>query len=126
MVGGGKDREEMRIEIEIPVEFEEHFNQDKFKDTLHRLSADAHLLAGRYEQETAIMLIKAFADSKLAFDTEKVVEQLEEKTDFLKDCTKYGNKDAEQQEKSYSTMMMYEVTDLVEDLIDIVKKGGVE
>ena len=61
-----------------------------------------------------------------AFDTEKVVEQLEEKTDFLKDCTKYGNKDAEQQEKSYSTMMMYEIADLVEDLIDIVKKGGVE
>ena len=59
-----------------------------------------------------------------AFDTEKVVEQLEEKTDFLKDCTKYGNKDAEQQEKSYSTMMMYEIADLVEDLIDIVKKGG--
>ena len=61
-----------------------------------------------------------------AFDTEKVVEQLEEKTDFLKDCTKYGNKDAKQQEKSYSTMMMYEVADLVEDLIDTVKKGGVE
>ena len=61
-----------------------------------------------------------------AFDTEKVVEQLEEKTDFLKDCTKYGNEDAEQQEKSYSTMMMYEIADLVEDLIDIVKKGGVE
>lgn len=61
-----------------------------------------------------------------AFDTEKVVEQLEEKTDFLKDCTKYGNKDAEQQEKSYSTMMMYEIADLVEELIDIVKKGGVE
>ena len=59
-----------------------------------------------------------------AFDMEKVVEQLEEKTDFLKDCTKYGNKDAEQQEKSYSTMMMYEIADLVEDLIDIVKKGG--
>ena len=61
-----------------------------------------------------------------AFDTEKVVEQLEEKTDFLKDCTKYGNEDAKQQEKSYSTMMMYEVAYLVEDLIDIVKKGGVE
>ena len=61
-----------------------------------------------------------------AFDKEKVVEQLEEKTDFLKDRTKYGNNDAEQQEKSYSTMMIYEVSDFVEDLIDIVKKGGVE
>jgi hypothetical protein len=69
----------MKIEIEIPKEFEEHFKQDKFEDTLHRLSADAHLIAGNYEQETAIMLIKAFADSKPAYDLDKVVESLEEK-----------------------------------------------
>lgn len=61
----------MKIEIEIPKEFEEHFNQDSFEDTLHRLSADAHLLAGNYEQETAIMLIKAFKDGKIK---EEVVE----------------------------------------------------
>ena len=53
-----------------------------------------------------------------------VVEELEERTDFLKDCTKYGNKNAEQQAESYSTMMMYEVADLVDDLIEIVKAGG--
>lgn len=58
----------------------------------------------------------------IAFDVANIVEKLEEKTDFLKDCTKYGNKSAEQQEKSYSTMMMYEVADLVDDLIDIVKQ----
>ena len=51
-----------------------------------------------------------------------ILEKLEEKTEFLKDCTKYGNESAEQQEKSYSTMMMYEVADLVDDLIDIVKQ----
>ena len=51
----------------------------------------------------------------------KIIEKLEERTSFLSDCTKYGNKDAEQQRKSYSTMMMYEVADLVDDLIDIVK-----
>ena len=67
----------MRIEIEIPKEFEEHFKQDKFEDTLHRLSADAHLIAGNYEQETAIMLIKAFKESKVAFDKEAVVAELE-------------------------------------------------
>ena len=55
----------MKIEIEIPKEFEEHFNQDRFEDTLHRLNADAHLIAGNYEQETAIMLIKAFKDRKI-------------------------------------------------------------
>ena len=52
----------------------------------------------------------------------KIVEKLEERTSFLSYCTKYGNKDAEQQNKSYSTMMMYEVADLVDDLIDIVKQ----
>lgn len=72
------------------------------------------------------LVIKTIKEQPTAFDTEKVVQQLEEKTDFLKDCTKYGNKDAEQEYKSYSTMMMYEIADLVEDLIDIVKKGGVE
>lgn len=55
----------MRIEIEIPNEFEEHFNQDRFEDTLCRLNADAHLLAGNYEQETITMLIKAFKSAKI-------------------------------------------------------------
>ena len=53
---------------------------------------------------------------------EKIIEKLEERASFLSDCTKYGNKDVEQQNKSYSTMMMYEVADLVDDLIDIVKQ----
>ena len=53
---------------------------------------------------------------------EKIIEKLEERTSFLSDCTKYGNKDAEQQNKSYSTMMMYEVADLVDDLIEIIKQ----
>lgn len=34
------------------------------EDSLHRLSADAHLLAGNYEQETAKMLIKAFKNAE--------------------------------------------------------------
>ena len=60
-----------------------------------------------------------------AYSVDKVVEELEERADFLKDCTKYGNKNAKQQAESYNTMMMYEVADLVDDLIEIVKKGGV-
>ena len=50
----------MKILIDIPKEFEQHFQTDRFEDSLHRLSADAHLIAGNYEQETAIMLIDAF------------------------------------------------------------------
>ena len=34
----------------------------------------------------------------------------------LKDATKYGNKDAEQQAHSYSTMMLYEIADMIEDV----------
>ena len=33
----------------------------------------------------------------------------------LKDATKYGNKDAEQQAHSYNTMMLYEIADMIED-----------
>ena len=67
----------MRIEIEIPKEFEEHFNQDKFEDSLNRLYADVHLLAGNYERELAEMLIKAFRESKPAYDIDKVVAEFE-------------------------------------------------
>ena len=68
----------MRIEIDIPKEFEEHFNQDKFKDSFERIMADLKncLCAGNYEYETIKMLEKAFEDSKSAYDIDKVVEKL--------------------------------------------------
>ena len=69
-------------------------------------------------------LINKLKNIPTAYSVDKVVEELEERADFLKDCTKYGNKNAKQQDKSYSTMMMYEVADLVDDLIEIVKAGG--
>ena len=59
-----------------------------------------------------------------AYSVDGVVEELEERAYFLKDCTKYGNKNAKQQAESYNTMMMYEVAYLVDDLIEIVKAGG--
>lgn len=55
-----------------------------------------------------------------AYDADNVVEQLEERTAFLKDCS-----ENQQQAKSYSTMLMYDVADLVKDLIEIVKRGGI-
>lgn len=33
----------------------------------------------------------------------------------LKDCTKYGNETAEQKKKSYDTMMMYEIAEMIKD-----------
>lgn len=70
-------------------------------------------------------VFKSVREMPTAYDIGAVVEKLKERTDFLKDCTKYGNRNAEQQEKSYNTMMMYEVADLIDDLIEIVKQGGV-
>ena len=43
-------------------------------------------------------------------DADDLLEQYD-----LKDVTKYGNKDAEQQAHSYSTMMLYEIADMIED-----------
>lgn len=53
----------MQIVIDIPSPFIDHFHNDRFYDALMRLSSDAHLLAGQYEQETAAMLIKAFENA---------------------------------------------------------------
>lgn len=43
----------------------------------------------------------------------------------LSDAVKYGNKDSEQQSFSYSTLMMYEIADEIDDAptIEPVKRG---
>ena len=58
----------MEIIIKIPKEFENHFNSDKFEDSLQRVRFDIHkamiakrcILSGNYEIETLDMLTKAF------------------------------------------------------------------
>ena len=106
----------MKIEIEIPKEFEEHFKKDKFEDSLHRLCADAHLIAGNYEQETAIMLIKAFKESKPAYDTERVIEQLNDLPTHKEVATSEKHPFC-----AYETEMISK-----HKVMRIVKKGGVE
>lgn len=54
----------MLIQLNIPPEFEDDYYKDKFKESLLRLIADANLLAGNYEKETARFLITALQDSK--------------------------------------------------------------
>lgn len=80
----------------------------------------------KYEEIGTVEECRAAVEKQTAYYPDKVVQQLKERTAFLKDCTKYGNKTAEQQSKSYDTMMMYEVKDLVEDLLEIVKAGGAD
>lgn len=82
------------------------------------------LLTQKRSDDMFYALAQKIDEIPTAYDPDKVVERLEERTAFLKDCTKYGNKTVEKQLKSYDTMMMYEVADLVDDLTDIVKRGG--
>ena len=57
----------MKLIIEIPKEFEKHFNYDKFEDSLNRLKGDAgtFCLAGKYEIELCEMLIEAFKEAEV-------------------------------------------------------------
>ena len=55
----------MKIVIEIPKEFEDHFKSDCFRDSLMRLITDAHCLAGNYEKETADMLIHSLENAQI-------------------------------------------------------------
>lgn len=42
----------------------------------------------------------------------------------LRNATKYGNKSEEQQHHSYSTMMMYEIADEIEDALTVLEAEG--
>lgn len=85
----------MKIVIDIPTEFEEHFKSDRFEDSLSRIASDIESfgfqLAGRYEKETITMLRKAIKngtplkDWLSTFNTESAtacytaIQQLKEK-----------------------------------------------
>lgn len=80
----------MKLLINIPKEFEQHFQADRFEDSLHRLSADAHLLAGNYEQETAKMLRNALKSAVIVqphgrlIDADAMIASIKRQTGFLK------------------------------------------
>ena len=57
----------MKITINIPQEFEKHFNEDRFKDSLERIKADLNgefVFAGLYERKLLEMLIEAFKNAE--------------------------------------------------------------
>lgn len=63
----------MKLLIEIPKEFEEHFNNDKFEDSLERIRVDIKVnlenkifqLSGNYEMELAEMLRDAMSKAEV-------------------------------------------------------------
>ena len=128
----------MKIEIEIPKEFEEHFKQDKFKNSLERIMADIWhyleigncLCAGRYECETIEMLEKALENSKSAYDVDKVIEEIKTlKEEALGEYNmgeynldnNIGNSISENYRKDMNEGRCF----AYDDAIEIVKQGGV-
>ena len=55
----------LKVTITIPKTFLEHWNHDKFEDSLLRLKIDANNVAGRYEQELCDMLVDAFKNAEV-------------------------------------------------------------
>lgn len=56
----------MKIVIDIPKEFETHFEIDRFAESLERIENDVKnrgALSGRYDRETITMLRKAFENA---------------------------------------------------------------
>ena len=108
----------MRIEIEIPKEFEEHFKQDKFKDSFERIMADIKyslenekcLCAGRYEYETIEMLEKTFENSRKVYSVDKVIKELKEKARPVNDYWVWNNDETTNKDNA----------------IEIVKQGSIE
>ncbi len=93
----------MKILIDIPKAFEVDYNADRFAEFFHRCLADMGTCCGNYEQETAEMMEKAFAECRL-YDPDKVVEQLEE---FRPEMDQFG------------------CGGMLTDIIDVVKAGGI-
>ena len=127
----------MKIELEIPKEFEEHFNQDKFKDSFERIMADVWhsleigncLCAGNYEYETIKMLEEALENSKLAYSVDKVVEEIKTlKEEALGEYNmgeynldnNIGNSISENYRKDMNEGRCF----AYDDAIEIVKAGG--
>ena len=128
----------MRIEIDIPKEFEEHFKQDKFKDSFERIMADIFhsleigncLCAGNYEYETIEMLEKALENSRQAYSVDKVVEEIKTlKEDALAEYNigeynldnNIGNSIAENYRKDMNEGKCF----AYDEAIEIVKQGGI-
>ena len=100
----------MKILIDIPKEFEVDYNTDRFAEFFQRCLADMGTCCGNYEFETAEMMEKAFAESKI-YDPEKVVKIMTSPVNI--DC--FG----EECKASDCTVC------LISKAIQIVKGGGV-
>lgn len=68
----------MKVLIDIPEEFEDDYQTDRFKDFFDRAIADMDVMCGKYERETAEMLSRIFRRS-IPYDLDSVVSELKKK-----------------------------------------------
>ena len=84
----------MKIEIEIPKEYERDYDNDKFEDFFSRLLVDIEgVLCGNYEKEIILMLRTAFGISRKVDITTSIMTQLEELAQTGIRCEECRNKD---------------------------------
>lgn len=117
----------MRIEIEIPKEFEGDYDADRFADFFSRAMIDIETMqgmCGRYEIETAEMLQKAFAESKVAYDVEAVVAELETMKCYESGCHEIWCASCKYNESCMEGEEAFKVA--LDDAIKIVRNGGKE
>lgn len=91
---------------------EEHKYCEKCGAIMDWDSLDIPKSINTYEEE-----IRADERAKVIDDAIECVKQLIVELDVC-DCTKYGNKNADQQAKSYDTLMKYEIASSIDDLLD--------
>lgn len=95
----------MKIVIDLP--------EERYKWILSHKGvtdfATTEMLYGRVRNGTVLPKNSRLIDANL------LIEQY-----HLDTATKYGNKDADQQNHSYSTMMMYEIADMIDDAPTVV------
>lgn len=114
----------MRIEIEIPKEFELDYIGDKFKDFFSRVLCDIEkgkCLCGNYEIETVEMFIKAFDESKPAYDVEKVEAEVLEITERIFNYCEEIDLNIPEEERSGYNMLSD-----IRRLRECVRNGGKE
>ena len=80
----------MKILIDIPKEFIDEYNNDKFKISLERLKIGARLLAGRNEIKIADMLIEAFQNAKENEDAPTVQSEYKKGKWIDEHCSECG------------------------------------
>ena len=110
----------MKILIDIPKEFEVDYNTDRFAEFFQRCLADMGTCCGNYEFETAEMMEKAFAESRL-YDPDTVVDQLESE---LRLADKEKERCARENPLQFDSAKGYAMG--LSNAIEIVKAGGAD